>query len=77
MAEKNILKRIFRTLIHLPVGAATVFLFFFSAHMAWIFFISFLIYELNEDFHIKDNAWKDLAGFMWGIVITAGLIRWL
>lgn len=34
----------------------------------------FLKYERNEDAHTEDEAWKDIAGAMWGCVIGRVLL---
>jgi len=63
-----------RVLIHMPVGLITVVL---GCFVAWwlgpLFGIGFLIYEVDEDWHLRNGAWKDIKGWLWGLGIT-GLI---
>lgn len=69
-ANKSDLSRI---LIHLPLGILTVlFGFYISWWLAVIFAVGFLVYELDEDWHISDEAYKDIKGWLWGVVM-AGL----
>ena len=37
---------------------------------SWMFFAGWFIYELNEDWHLKDGAWIDIKGFLWGVAIA-------
>lgn len=61
---------VIRVLVHIPVGALLVFLgLYVGWWLAMTFTIGFLAYELNEDKHLSDNAWKDLKGFLWGLGI--------
>lgn len=56
-----------RAWLHVPVGMACAALSFASQTLPLAFCIAFIAYELNEDRHIRDQAWKDLAGFLWGL----------
>lgn len=58
-----------RVLLHIPVGIFTCFAGYVAWWLAVIFGAGFLLYEVNEDIHLKDEAWKDIKGFLWGIVI--------
>lgn len=62
--------RVFRCLVHMPVGLICALLCA-TGYMpiGVIFFLGFVLYELNEDWHIKDSAWKDLFGFLVGLPI--------
>jgi len=33
-------------------------------------FLGFFVYELNEDWRIKDHAYIDICGFLWGVGIA-------
>jgi len=59
-----------RLLLHLPVGGFTAWLAARDPAAAALFFAGFIIYELNEDWRIKDQAWKDLAGWLWGFALA-------
>ena len=58
-----------RALIHIPAGLLTIL----GGYLGWVFaivlFCSFMIYELNEDWHIKDQAWIDIFGYLIGLGI--------
>lgn len=62
-----------RCLIHVPIGLITGWIIslgdFFLVTIGVLFYIGFLRYELNEDFCIKDYAYPDIAGSLWGLVI--------
>ncbi len=60
--------------LHVPVGLATVFLAWLNWTIAAAYVALFLAYELNEDHHVRDEAWRDLAGAMAGIL--AGGLAW-
>jgi len=60
-----------RTLIHLPVGTFNAWLISESPATGSIFFVAFIVYQLDECLHIKDQAWKDLKGYLWGFAIAA------
>jgi len=72
-------KSIARCLQHAPVGAFNAWLFIWGIHLGWAFLIVFLIYELNEDWRIKDKAYIDIFGWLWGFaffVITRLLLMY-
>lgn len=53
-----------RTVAHIPMG-------FVAAYFtSWMFFAGWIIYELNEDMHLKDRAFIDIQGFLIGIAIA-------
>lgn len=59
-----------RVLLHIPVGLATVFLgYFVGWWLAVIFDTSFIVYELNQDWHISDMAFVDIKGHCWGLFL--------
>lgn len=72
MRDLFIMKRseLKRALIHVPVGVVAML---FGTLTGWwaaiIFSAGFLAYELNEDRHLTDQAWIDLKGFLWGVVL--------
>lgn len=69
-----------RILIHIPVGLANAFIALVSGWLGLVFGLSFLSYEITEEWRIKDKGWRDLQGFLIGIVIGAavwGLMEWL
>lgn len=60
-----------RLLLHIPVGLALALAFWaqplFGAGMTFMFWY----YENDECHHIRDQAWKDVAGTCWGMGIAA------
>lgn len=58
-----------RVLLHIPVGLLACLLCYVHWGLAFAFTISFLYYELNEDMHLSDEAFKDVKGFCWGLGI--------
>lgn len=73
--------RIIRALIHIPVGFICAFIGEKHPIVAVIFAITFIVgYEFNEDKYRKDQAWKDILGFLIGIsiyYIGEEIIRWV
>jgi hypothetical protein len=65
-----------RLLLHLPVGVACALLLEVSGVLSAILAVLFLFYETNEDRHLKDQAYKDIAGAAWGVAL-GGLILYL
>jgi len=64
--SKSELKRV---LLHIPVGLLVCLLAYVSWPLALVFTVAFLYYEMNEDMHISDEAWKDVKGLLWGLGI--------
>ena len=66
-----------RLFLHIPVGLLNVFFALICPPLSILFFIGFMIYELSEDWRIKDQAYKDIAGYLWGLAIGGiGLFLW-
>lgn len=62
---------IFRAVIHFPHGVIAAICHadppgIISPIFGWGIIAWFVVYEINEDRHIKDQAWKDLLGAMCG-----------
>ena len=53
-----------RILLHIPHGVLAVLL-----KKPLAFTVAFLVYELNQDKHENDEAFKDIYGFMVGMAI--------
>ena len=62
-----------RVLLHIPAGIVMSL-----PVIGWGLIALFIYYEKNEDFHVTDEAWKDvfgaMAGFIIGLVLQAVLI---
>lgn len=56
-----------RILIHIPMGVLIVE----GAYLHWAVPLCltalFIFYERNEDHWLRDQAWKDVAGALWGM----------
>ena len=60
-----------RLLQHIPVGAFNAWLLHEATPTGVIFFLGVMIYQLDECFHLKDQAWRDIKGYLWGLAIAA------
>lgn len=63
-----------RCLTHIPVGIGIVWLILLEGYYALIgisLLLIFLVYQINEDFCIKDYAYPDIAGCGWGLILSA------
>jgi len=54
-------------LLHIPFGVAIGFAYLVHWSLVLALTALFLVYELNEDGHTKDAAWKDLYGAIVGL----------
>ena len=56
-----------RWCLHFPIGGFTAW----SGTTHWVyplvFMLGFLAYEVTEDWRIKDKAYIDIQGYMWGL----------
>ncbi len=68
-------QKIYRCLLHLPVGLAVVLFLLIHPLLSGLFFSGFLVYELNEDCHLKDRAYVDIFGMLAGMAVAGAL--WL
>jgi len=61
-----------RWLLHFPIGAFTAW----AGTQHWVYcfvmLFGFLAYEVTEDWRIKDKAYIDIQGFLWGL--AAGIV---
>ena len=63
-----------RALLHAPVGVLAAWLCFSLSAIGTPFFIGFLVYEIVEDWRIKDRGYKDILGFLWGFAVTGAVL---
>lgn len=66
-------KELGRVLLHLPLGLLVCLLGYTAWWLALIFTTGFVIYELDQDWKIGDDAYKDIKGWLYGVGI-GGLI---
>jgi len=61
-------KALSRGALHSPLGALTVY----AGGIHWVYaivlLVSFLAYEVTEDWRIRDHAYLDIAGYIAGFV---------
>jgi hypothetical protein len=60
-----------RALIHVPVGALNAWFISRDPVLGAIFFICFIVYELAEDWRIRDQAFRDIIGYQIGLAICS------
>ena len=77
------IKRWFRRLIientalqgyfaHLPHGAFTAFAaIYLHWAIALIFTLGFVCFEVQQDWHLRDQGHNDIAGFLLGLVLAS------
>lgn len=58
----------YRMLLHMPLGIAIGMMGKDNPSAAVSFMWLFVAYELNEDMHLKDGAYKDIQGVLAGIL---------
>ena len=61
-------QRLWRAVMHLPVGWTAFIGFYFSPHLGWAVLALFIIYERNEDRWIHDQAHYDILGALLGML---------
>ena len=76
-----------RIIMHIAIGVVTVLLARDNPYddMHWVvgvviavlFYLGFLVYELEECFHLKDGAWIDISGSMIGLAGLYLYFKWL
>jgi len=66
------LRRKLSSLAHVVYGILTAFA---PWYLAFIMGFMFALYELDEELHLKDKAYKDILEYMLGLVI--GVITYI
>ena len=64
-----------RVLLHVPVGLAAVFLAWVNPALSAVFGLGFVAYEVIQEIREPNKGWRDISGFLWGVVI--GAVVWL
>ena len=65
-----------RLIVHMPVGGFTMWLASWYPAMAVTFALIFVFgYEITQDFHVKDGAYIDIKGMLWGMVLVSLAMR--
>lgn len=67
------------SLAHVFGGLLTALVSIHNPVLAVLMALTFIIYELDEDWHISDEAFKDIKEFIYGLFIGALIeaVRWL
>jgi len=61
--------------LHTLGGFFTGLISFTNPTLSVMLFIGFVIYEVDEDFHLRDGSYKDILEFLVGLNLVAGV--WL
>ena len=56
-------------IIHVVAGVLTSAAAFMNLPLAVMMFIAFIIYQLDEEYHLKDTAYVDIASYSAGMYI--------
>ncbi len=60
-------EKVFRALLHIPIGILNAVISLSFVPIASILlFVGFMIYEISEDWRIKDGAYLDVFGWLIG-----------
>lgn len=60
-----------KQIAHFLAGLLTAHTSFYNPLLSVLMFIIFLIYELDEDWHIKDRAYRDILQYAVGLYLYA------
>jgi len=69
-----------RLIMHLPVGLAVIFLTLVHPIFGSALLLSFVSYEISQDWRKKDCGYLDIAGLCWGVGlggIAVGVLAYL
>lgn len=58
------------TVVHAGAGALTILGSLLNPCVTIVAFLGFMIYELNEDWHLTDEAYKDILDYCVGMYLT-------
>ncbi|GAI68778.1 unnamed protein product [marine sediment metagenome] len=67
-------QKVSRALMHVPVGIFNVFCLYVEIVFGILFFTGFFIYELQEDYRLKDGAYLDIYGWLIGFGLGVALL---
>lgn len=69
--------KILRALLHVPVGIFNVACLQVHWVIALIFFGGFMVYEVTEDWRLKDRAYIDIFGYLIGVGVGVAVYVFL
>ena len=55
------------SLAHVVAGVLTSVASFLNPTLAVLMFVGFIIYELNEDWHLSDESFQDILEYLIGL----------
>jgi hypothetical protein len=70
----SVLKQFFCKIAHFAAGFSTALVSTLNAVLSILLFITFLVYELDEDWHISDEAYRDILEYAVGLYTASILI---
>lgn len=62
-----------RCLMHLPVGLICGWALLYAATLGFGILLTFGLYEIDEDSHIRDCAYVDVIGCLLGLCMVASI----
>ncbi len=71
MDSRAFLNNIIYKLIHFIAGFLTALTTYYNNMLSILLFIIFIIYELDEDWHLSDQAFKDILEYAVGLYAAA------
>ena len=63
-----------RLFMHIPCGIVGAFFIWINLTLGIVFNLTFLIYEVVQDWRTNDKSFHDIKGYCWGLGI--GAIIW-
>jgi hypothetical protein len=63
-----------RAALHAPLGVLNALLLNSEPAIGWALLVLFLAYEVNEDWRITDEAFKDIQGHLAGLAIAGAVV---
>jgi len=63
----NRLLNFLKQIIYFLAGVLTAYTSFYNTILSILMFIAFMLYELDEDWHIRDQAYRDILVYAIGL----------
>ena len=60
--------------IHIIAGLVTALITMVNSVLATFMFVGFIIYELDEDWHLSDEAFQDIKEYLIGLYMGAIIV---
>lgn len=66
-----------RAILHFPIGLFVAWVVTFNPTLCWVLGVTFLVYEIMNDWRKKDWSYKDVFGYSFGLGFGAiGVFLW-